>query len=173
MTEPRKLAWGAKVSAEFRDKVLAISSRLHCEPDHLMSCMAFETAGSFSPSKQNAAGSGAVGLIQFMPKTARSLGTTPAALAAMTAVEQLAYVEKYMRPYMGKLGTVDDMYMAILYPAACGKSPDFVLFRGPTGDAYRQNRGLDKNGDGLVTKGEAAARARDMLTLGMQPGYLG
>ena len=64
------LAWGAKVSAAFRNKVRAIASELGTDPNFLMAAMAFETGRSFSPSQRNQAGSGAVGLIQFMPRTA-------------------------------------------------------------------------------------------------------
>lgn len=39
--------------------------------------------------------SGATGLIQFMPSTAKQLGTTTDKLAAMTEVDQLDYVAKY------------------------------------------------------------------------------
>lgn len=49
--------------------------------------------------KVNAPGSGAIGLIQFMPSTAKGLGTSTSALKQMTAVDQLAYVEKYFAPY--------------------------------------------------------------------------
>lgn len=35
-----------------------------------MACMAFETGETFSPNEPNKADSGAVGLIQFMPKVA-------------------------------------------------------------------------------------------------------
>lgn len=41
-----------------------------------MAAMAFESGETFSPSIKNAAGSGAVGLIQFMPSTAKALGTS-------------------------------------------------------------------------------------------------
>ena len=49
------------------------------------------------------------------------------------------------------------------FPAAVGKSDDFVLFgkgamSGYTGRAYDQNSGLDKNGDGSITKAEASAK---------------
>ena len=44
-------------------------------PDFLLACMAFESGMSFCSSIRNAA-SGATGLIQFMPSTARGLGTT-------------------------------------------------------------------------------------------------
>jgi hypothetical protein len=44
----RKIAWGAKVSAEFKEKAIAISNRLRCNVDDPVSCMAF--AGSGFPS---------------------------------------------------------------------------------------------------------------------------
>lgn len=168
---PPSLAWGAKVSPAFRELVRAISARLGCEPDHLMACMAFETAGTFSPSIRNAAGSGAVGLIQFMPSTATALGTSTAALARMTAEEQLDYVERYFLPYVGKLGTVDDLYLAILWPKAVGRPEGYVLFAEPSA-AYRMNRALDRDRDGKVTKAEAASAVRAMLAKGRQAKYL-
>jgi hypothetical protein len=59
-----------------------------------MAAMAFETGGSFSPAVPNKAGSGAVGLIQFMPSTAKGLGTSTEALKKMSAVQQLDFVKK-------------------------------------------------------------------------------
>lgn len=46
--------------------------------------------------------SGATGLIQFMPATAQGMGTTTAALAAMSAVQQLDYVQRYFKPYAAR-----------------------------------------------------------------------
>ena len=74
--EPGALAWGAKVSATFRNKVRTIASGLGTTPNFLMAAMAFETGRSFNPAQLNEAGSGAVGLIQFMPNTATALGTS-------------------------------------------------------------------------------------------------
>lgn len=71
------LAWGKKVSKPFRDRVLRMGAALQADPSHLMACMAFETGRTFDPAVRNAAGSGAVGLIQFMPATAQALGTPP------------------------------------------------------------------------------------------------
>ena len=168
----RAVAWGAKVSAAFKAKVVRISADLGCEPDDLMACMAFESGETFSPSVRNAAGSGATGLIQFMPSTATLLGTTTAALARMTPEQQLDYVAKYFRPYKGRLKTIEDVYMAILWPAAIGKPSDHVLFKAP-GKTYAQNRGLDRDGDGRVTKREAAAAVSAKLAKGRRSGYLG
>src|SRR5690606_13319282 len=115
------LAWGNRVSAEFLAKVEAIASRLSVDPNHLMAIMAFESGRTFSPSIKNMAGSGATGLIQFMPRTAIGLGTSVEQLAGMTAVKQLDWVEKYFQPYRGRMKTLSDIYMAVLWPAAVGK----------------------------------------------------
>jgi hypothetical protein len=161
------LAWGNKVSAQFRTLVFAIASNLGIEPDYLMACMAFESGRTFSASVKNAAGSGATGLIQFMPTTAKGMGTTVEALAAMTPEEQLDWVGVYFRPYKGRCKTLSDAYMAILMPSYIGKPEDSILFSG--GISYRQNSGLDANSDGHVTKAEAAAHVQTMLDLGRQP----
>jgi hypothetical protein len=168
------LAWGAKVSAAFRDKVRAIASGLGTDPNLLMAAMAFETGCSFNASQLNKAGSGAVGMIQFMPKTATALGTTSAALAAMTAEDQLDFVQKYFEPYKGKLHSLADLYMAILWPVAVPKPDDFVLFSmNINPKVYAQNKGLDVNDDGKVTKSEAASKIQAMLTEGLKTGNVG
>lgn len=161
------LAWGARVSPEFRRKVLSIAQSVGCDPSYLMACMAFETGRTFSPSVRNP-NSSATGLIQFMAATARDLGTTTEALAAMTAEEQLDYVARYFAPYRGRLRSLSDLYMAILWPAAVGKPDDHVLWSDES-RAYLVNRGLDLDKDGAVTKGEAAAKVAKLLADGLLP----
>jgi hypothetical protein len=151
-----------KVSDAFKQKLVQIAASLKVNPNFLLAVMSFESGETFSPSVKNAAGSGAVGLIQFMPSTAKSLGTTTAALAAMTAEEQLDFVAKYFRQFKKPLQTIEDVYMAVLNPSAIGKGSSFVLFRKPS-KAYDQNRGLDINQDGQITVGEAADRVRKKL----------
>ena len=51
-----------------------------------------------------------------MPKTAKGLGTSTEALAQMSPEDQLDYVEKYLAPYKGKIGTLKDAYMACCTP---------------------------------------------------------
>ncbi|MEM5473582.1 transglycosylase SLT domain-containing protein [Hoeflea sp. AS60] len=166
------IAWGARVSAAFKRKAIEIAHRLEMDPNHLMAIMAFETGRSFDPSETNRAGSGATGLIQFMPATARDLGTTTAALATMSAVDQLDYVERYLNPYKGKMADLESAYMAVLYPRGVDKEPGYVLFRKGS-KAYKLNRGLDTNGNGYVTKTEAAAKVSVLLAEGLQPGVIG
>lgn len=167
------LAWGSRVSRQFRDRVrrMAIDLRMPSDgPNWLMACMAWESAETFSPSIKNAAGSGATGLIQFMPATARGLGTTTDHLADLTAEQQLEFVHRYFLPYKGKLSLLSDVYMAILWPAAIGKSDTSVLWSAATRPmTYRQNAGLDWNKDLEITKGEAAAKVMVKLTKGLLP----
>ena len=145
----------------FLAEVSAVAGRLSVDPFHLLAVIDFETAGTFDPSISNP-NSSAVGLIQFVESTAQDLGTSTAELARMGRVEQMAYVERYLQPYAGRMRTVGDIYMAVLYPRAVGRAGSYVLFEQGDG-AYGANRGLDENGDGLVTKREAAARVRQRL----------
>lgn len=167
-----KLAWGNKVDSNFRNQIINICYEFHWTSLHaswLMSCIAFETAETFSPSIKNAAGSGAVGLIQFMPATAKALKTSTQELAKMTAVDQLKFVELYFAPYSRRIETLSDMYMAILLPKYIGRPESEVLFTlGKV--AYRQNSGLDVNSDGVITKAEATSKVQAKLVKGMQSG---
>ena len=176
-TQPKKIAWGAKVSGEFKNKAIQVATNLGISPDYLMACMAFETGETFSPKEPNKAGSGAIGLIQFMPITAtKSLNITVDKLAAMTAVQQLDYVEKYFKLQMAwnkkKLSTLEDVYMAILYPAAIGQDLDSTLFAKGSIE-YKQNDGFDKNNDGKITPAEISTILRAKYEKGLKPGYFG
>lgn len=152
-TAAGSLVYGKNVDQAFRVKVKEIASRLNVDPNWMMAIMAFETGRTFSPSAKNPV-SGATGLIQFMPSTAAGLGTSTLALSRMTAVEQLDYVEAYFKPYTGRLTTLGDTYMAVLWPVAMGKADTSILWQSPSIE-YRQNEGLDANYDGKITKLEA------------------
>lgn len=168
----QKIAWGAKVSAAFKEKVLEISLFLDVSPDYLMACMAFETGETFNASIKNAVGSGAVGLIQFMPSTAKGIGTSTDALSKMSAVAQLDYVKRYFTHFKGRLKTLEDVYMAILYPAAVGKSSGHVLFQEGK-KTYTQNKGFDANSDGKITLKEISHKVYEKYEKGLLPGYRG
>jgi len=167
-----EIAWGAKVSKEFKEKVIKISAELGFKPDYLMSCMAFETGETFSPSVKNGAGSSGTGLIQFMRKTAIGLGTTVEDLAKMSAVKQLDYVKKYFIRRKNKLKTLEDVYMAILYPRAIGMKLDDTVFTKGDGN-YGPNKGLDRNKDGTITLREISRIVRKKYDKGMKSGYKG
>lgn len=100
--------------------------------------------------------SGATGLIQFMPATAASLGTTTDELRKMSAVEQLDYVYMYFKMVGVKPGMkLGDLYMAVFMPKYVGAPDDTVLGKsgasGFSGKVYDQNRGLDRDKDGKIT----------------------
>ena len=114
---------------------------------------------------------GNCGLIQFMPSTAKGLGTSTAELAKMTAEEQLDYVYKYFLPYKGRLKNLGDIYMAILYPRAVGKDDNYILFKDGT-VAYRQNIGLDINRDVVITRGECLTKVRAKKERGLLPQFV-
>lgn len=161
-----KLVWGAKVSQEFRAKVREIARRQNIEANWLMAVMAFETGNSFLPYEKNST-SGATGLIQFLPSTAKSLGTTTTKLARMTAVEQLDWVEKYFAQYQGQIHNLGDTYMAVFAPVGLGKPDSFVLYTSPSA-AYNQNAGLDKQRKGYITRGDCVVRVNAAFKTGQQ-----
>ncbi len=148
----------------FERGVRGIASRLAINPDWLMALMNSETGGTFSPSIRNAAGSGATGLIQFMPGTARSLGTTTDALAGMSNVEQLTWVEKYLTSFNKPILDYDDLYFIVFYPAAMGRPDDWAF---PSA-IYSQNRGVDVNRDGIITVGDFKVWIRKHVPIGYE-----
>lgn len=156
-----RLAWGRRVSPEFRASACVIAEELGVDPSDLMGCIAWESDETFRADVRNKAGSGAVGLIQFMPQTAAALGTSTAALAALTPERQLVeFVRAYFKPWRGRLKNLGDLYMAILWPAGVGKPDTWNLFEkgGPRPKLYLQNAGLDLDHDGDVSRAEAIAK---------------
>lgn len=137
----------------FAQRVQEISDRLGIEADWLMLVMYFESG--LNPSAVNKT-SQATGLIQFMPPTARNLGTSVDQLRMMNALDQLVYVEQYLLPYKGKMKDFVDVYLAVFYPSAIGKSDDYVLGGDNYAKVASQNSIFDTNHDGKITRGEVA-----------------
>lgn len=165
------LAWGAKVSPQFRDFVrLMAQDFAPAQANWFMACMGFETGRTFSPSVKNPHSS-ATGLIQFMDATAVELGTTTAELVTMTAEKQLEFVWLYFRNrggLDGRLTRLTDVYMAILNPVAMGKDDSFPMWVEGSRQ-YAVNAGLDADKDHTITKAEAGARVAAMLAEGLRP----
>lgn len=137
------------VSDEFIKEVEAMAKRMETKPEYILAAMSIETGSSFNPGIQN--GIGATGLIQFLKSTAKGLGTTTDKLKVMSSVEQLEFVEKYFKPFKGKLGTLEAVYTSIL--SGSPKKPEDVLFKAGTPE-YKMNP-LDWNNDGKITAAEA------------------
>jgi len=126
---------------EFIEKVIKISNELGIDPNWLMFVMWFESrlkANAINPKSM------AVGLIQFMPSTAKALGTSTDGLLKMSKIEQLDYVYKYLKPYKGRMKSWIDVYLAVFYPAAIGKGDNYVI---KSDLVAKQNQIFDLNKD--------------------------
>ncbi len=135
-------------SPQFVSVLVDMCERIGLNPNALLAVMVKESG--ISPSIQNKH-THATGLIQFMPNTARDLGTRIQHLAKMSDVEQLKYVEAYFTKYSynKRIKNVGDHYLAVFWPAAIGKPADYILAR--VGEkAYEQNKGLDRDRNGLL-----------------------
>lgn len=171
---PGTIPENVKADTEFTSGVTELAKKYDVPEDYLYAVMGFETGGTYNPSEPNRMESGATGLIQFTPRTARDLGTSTSELSRMTRAQQLKYVDKYFSDKGIKGASLDDLYMSILFPAAIGKPSNFVLFGkgampGYTGEAYEGNRGLDINGNGSITKEEAAKKVHEYLPKNRTP----
>lgn len=140
--------------ADFRAALVAMADRLELDPTALAAVMSFETAGDFRTGRHGASSS-ATGLIGFMESTAARLGTSTAALAAMSQLEQLAYVERYYAPQAARIRSVADHYMAVFAPSGVGQGAGFALYSAPS-SAYAANAALDRDGDGVISVADAA-----------------
>ena len=143
-------------SDDFIRAVANVAAAVGAKADDLMTVMYFESG--LNPAAKNPYGS-ATGLIQFTEDTAQRLGTSTAALRSMTAMQQLYYVEKYLKPYAGRIGTLGNLYLAVFYPAYIGRPSSTVI---PLSSAWvNANRVLDINADGKITVGEVMQRIYD------------
>jgi hypothetical protein len=105
---------------ELSREIVRVAGVVGAHPYDLANLINHESARTFSPSVRNPR-SNATGLIQFMPKTAPDYGVTVDQLAAMGKVQQMRYVEKYLRNRARKFGPLDSpqkLFMSVFYPAA-------------------------------------------------------
>lgn len=168
------LPWSRVVSPEFISRIYALAKTHGYNHDFcawLMSCMHFETGGTFSSTIQNGAGAKYFGLIQFGTAAASDLKTTVEELIKLSPVEQLDWVFAYFNLWR-KRGKnyiqLEDLYLTIFYPAAVGKNADTVIFLKDT-VGYRQNSGFDFNKDGAITVGEICDRIYKVHFDGLLP----
>ena len=146
-----KAAIYVKAPAKFEQKVRAISQKLDVPPEWLMAVM--YTESRFDAKVKNRRGSGAVGLIQWMPITAKEHNLSSSEIQNLSHIEQLDYVYTYLKTVQeryGSFSTLTDLYLGILYPKAIGNDHCFSLFEKPS-LAYKLNKGLDENKDGRVS----------------------
>lgn len=153
------------------DAVIAAAQRLNIDPDWLFTVISFETGGTFSPTIRNAAGSGAFGLIQFMPSTAQNLLKTATRDEAVQKGMAMSFTEqlnKMVVPYLSgpTLKSLDDVYLKIFWPAAIGKPGSTVIGDSNGTDfqkkVYTQNRGFDRENKGYFTRDDITRKIRSL-----------
>lgn len=157
-----------KKSTAFLREMIAVADRRDLDPSYFAAVMAFESG--LDPTAVNPS-TNATGLIQFMPSTAKLLGTSVEELLQMTDVEQLFYVEDaYSRVDPAKkIQSIEDHYLAVFSPKWLFRPSSTVMYSIPAGgcegskSAYCLNRGLDQDKDGSITKREAAHRVRQLV----------
>ena len=147
-----------KLDKAFLDKTKDISQRIGCDYKDLLAVMNSESG--LKSTARNPKG-GATGLIQFMPSTAKMLGTTTDELRKMSPTQQLDYVEKYFNMVKknagleGKRLSGADLYALVFMP---GRAKRDVLTSASDGKTYSYNKGLDKDGDGHISKADLQRR---------------
>ncbi len=81
----------------------------------------------------------------------------------------MGWVEKYYKPYSGRLRNLGDTYMAVLWPAGIGRLDTYVMWErdsGPYQREYAANSGLDREKKGYITRGDAVSRVNEMFVEG-------
>lgn len=142
---------------DFERKVRIMARSLNVPPEWVMAVIHSESR--FDPGVKNMKGSGAKGLIQWMPHVHKEMGVSK---LPVSANEQLDLVEQYLCERQAEVGpykSLTDVRLAILYPVAVGKSQNYALYSKPS-LAYKQNSGLDINKDGKVTVKDIARKMK-------------
>lgn len=133
------------------------------DPSAVGAVIELESAQTWSPSVKGARGAFsmapgyAVGLIQFAPQTAKTLGTSTAALERMSFGEQLGYVAAYYGLFGGpsSFSRPGDYYLAGW--GASPQTPNATVLATRGKFAYTVNSALDTNDNGEITAGELRA----------------
>jgi len=160
--------------ATFEQTMNSICTKLDINPNWLMMVMWSESrlnAQSVNKQKgdsENAqvrSANRATGLIQFMPDTAKNLGTSTQKLYAMSAIDQLHYVYAYFKPWTGKIHSYFDLYFVTFFPLAMGKPDDYVLETAKIAASKiaKQNPFFDVNKDGKLTAREIKHRMYESI----------
>lgn len=155
------------LNREFLNKVKQVAKNINCDYEDLLAVMNSESSLKPDAVYRNKNGEKtAVGLIQFTKNGAipalnncYGLDLTIEKIENMSALDQLDLVEKYYKMNEGRLPkdrklTAADLYAVTFLPA---RAQNDVLTR--CGEKYyNSNKGLDVNGDGVITKVDLNAR---------------
>lgn len=109
-------------SEEFVKVLTKVSRELDCDAGLLLMIMYFESR--LNPKARNLKRGGA-GLLLIPDPDCRKIGTSANKMVQMDAVEQLVYIQKYLRPHRGRFKTLADTWYACYFPDALGRGERF------------------------------------------------
>jgi len=134
-------------SAEEKDAVLSAFERAGYPRAEAERVVGMESG--WNPAAVNRQ-SNAAGLIQFMPSTLRSMGYTGPPFATLSPLEQVPWIERYLKGIGKRWSVPGDTYLAIFSPKFMGAPDDTVMY--PVGSAaWRMNPALRSGDDGPIT----------------------
>lgn len=141
----------------FAKKTIEVANQLGIEPRHLFGIMGAESG--FSPSVRNQLG--ATGLIQFIPDTAKRLGTTTDKLSKMSRVDQLDFVKEYFQRFIDKGFDFKKLGLRGAYGAVFAGNPNAPLGKsdGQSTLAYQAQKAEQNYGKQIDTFMAAAGKA--------------
>jgi hypothetical protein len=135
-----------KNDTEFLNNVNKYAQEKGIKASDLLGVMAAES--KIDPTAVNKV-TGATGLIQFMPKTAKGLGTSTEELSKMSRSQQFEFVKKHLDQSGLKSGSsAGEIYSKVFLP---GRSKSEILTK--QGENYYEgNKGLDVDKSGDISK---------------------
>ncbi|GGR51612.1 hypothetical protein GCM10008959_11110 [Deinococcus seoulensis] len=161
---------------KFLDQLDEMCKRIGIPRDLLLAVMTFESAdhnhGTRGLDSKADNGLGYYGLIQFGPEAAKDFGLVSAKeFQKMSATEQLPYVEKFLKTHgvpqavakakaENRNITLEEIYMSILGGNANKSYNSVWKTKTSNPKGYKNNSGLDSNGDFAITPTEAADAVR-------------
>jgi len=153
-----------ELKAKFMPQVEKMCARLKMPVKTFFKILKKES-GTFDPYAINP-NTSATGLIQFMPRVAKSGGTTVEQLLIMGPEKALGYVERYFEKQIksfvpsGVVSNADDgvdWYFLVFYPRAIGKPSSYVI--GDAGTAeVNQGYADPQHPENLITRRRVVAR---------------
>ena len=130
--------------ADFREAVKALAERRGISTDEIYSVIQGES--SFNPRARNR--SGAAGLFQIMPESARELGVSTSEILNMSPARQVALYDRYLERW--NYNSSNRLGIMQAAPAFADRSPDDVIYAKGS-KAWEQNPGWRELNDGPIT----------------------
>ena len=160
-----------RASASDLEELERIANQCGFDPDELAAIISIESG--WRPESHNSIRAG--GLIGFLPSTLTMLGWggTPEEFWRLSIGEQLRWVERFYRPWCGRIRRGGDLYVATFWPASVGAADDEIIAApdGPNRAVWEQNPGLRGPGGAITAGSVRAVVLRAMERASARPRY--